>query len=76
MKKPKPPPVMIAPPTPPPPFLSRSGTAALNSLTQGIRDKVSHQRFEIAKTIAELDGWRNEIDATIAFLRAQRGEPK
>jgi hypothetical protein len=75
MKKPKPPPVMIAPPTPPP-FLSRSGTAALNSLTQGIRDKVSHQRFEIAKTIAELDGWRNEIDATIAFLRAQRGEPK
>jgi hypothetical protein len=45
-------------------------------MMQGIRDRVSHQRFEIGKTIAELDAWRDEIDATIAFLKAQRGEQK
>jgi hypothetical protein len=39
---------------------------------QEIRDSALRQRFEIGKTIAELDAWRNEIDATIAFLRAQR----
>jgi hypothetical protein len=39
---------------------------------QDIRNSALRQRFEIGKTIAELDAWRNEIDATIAFLKSQR----
>jgi hypothetical protein len=41
---------------------------------QEIRERVLRERLDISQTIAELDAWRNEIDATLAFLKAQRGE--
>jgi hypothetical protein len=38
----------------------------------GIREDATAARADTARTIAELEAWRDEIDATIAFLRAQR----
>jgi hypothetical protein len=39
---------------------------------QQIRDSALRQRFDMSKTIAELDALSSEITATLAFLRAQR----
>jgi hypothetical protein len=36
-----------------------------------LRDRALHKQTETAHTIAELEAWRAEIDATIAFLKAQ-----
>jgi len=36
---------------------------------QEIRSRMSNQRASTSQTIAELETWRSEIDATIAFLR-------
>jgi hypothetical protein len=41
-------------------------------LLQEIRDSALQARSDISNTIAELDAWRTEIDATIAFLKSQR----
>jgi hypothetical protein len=41
---------------------------------QGIRERALAERFNIGQTIAELDSLRNEIDATVAFLKANRGD--
>lgn len=38
----------------------------------GIREDATAARADTARTIAELEAWRDEINATIAFLRAQR----
>jgi hypothetical protein len=37
-----------------------------------IRSSAISASTSAAHTIAELEAWRNEIDATIAFLKAQR----
>jgi hypothetical protein len=37
-----------------------------------IRSSAISASSSAAHTIAELESWRNEIDATIAFLKAQR----
>jgi hypothetical protein len=37
-----------------------------------IRSNAISASSSAAHTIAELEAWRNEIDATIAFLKAQR----
>ena len=37
-----------------------------------IREKATAARTDTAHIIAELEAWRDEIDATIAFLRAQK----
>jgi hypothetical protein len=37
-----------------------------------IRSSAIAASSSAAHTIAELEAWRNEIDATIAFLKAQR----
>jgi hypothetical protein len=39
---------------------------------ENIRERATAARLDIARTIAELEEWREEIDVTIAFLRAQR----
>jgi hypothetical protein len=39
---------------------------------QDIRSHMSNQRASTAQTIAELETWRGEIDATIAFLRGDK----
>lgn len=39
---------------------------------QEIRELAMAARLDTARTIAELEQWREEIDITIAFLRAQR----
>jgi hypothetical protein len=36
-----------------------------------LREGALAARTDTARTIAELEAWRDEIDATIAFLRAQ-----
>jgi hypothetical protein len=41
-------------------------------LLQEIRDSALQARSDISNTIADLDAWRAEIDATIAFLKSQR----
>ena len=41
-------------------------------LLQDIREKATHERFRISQTVAELNALRDEIDATLAFLRAQK----
>ena len=38
-----------------------------------IRNAHQNVRNDVARTIGELEAHRDEIDATIAFLRAQRG---
>jgi hypothetical protein len=35
--------------------------------------RVADAAHSVAHTIADLEAWRAEIDATIAFLKAQRG---
>ena len=39
---------------------------------QDSRSHMSNQRAATAQTIAELETWRAEIDATIAFLRGDK----
>lgn len=41
---------------------------------QEIRESALRQHFDINKTIAELDELASEINATLAFLRAKRGD--
>jgi hypothetical protein len=38
----------------------------------GVREAVLKIRVDTAHTIAELEAWRDEIDRTIAFLKARR----
>jgi len=35
-------------------------------------NRMADAAHDVAHTIADLEAWRNEIDATIAFLKAQR----
>lgn len=37
----------------------------------GVRDAVLKIRVDTAHTISELEAWRDEIDRTIAFLKAR-----
>jgi hypothetical protein len=48
-------------------------TMRVNSFTDlaTMREQASRRRNTTANTIAELVEWRSEIDATIAYLRAQ-----
>jgi hypothetical protein len=41
-------------------------------LLRDVRNAAMKMSADTAHNIAELESWRNEIDATIAFLRAQR----
>lgn len=49
-----------------------STNTSTHRLLQEIRDKTLHERLQTGKTIAELNALRDEIGATIAFLKAQR----
>ena len=42
---------------------------------QHLRDGALERYSQTTETIAHLEAWRYEIDATIAFLRAQRNKP-
>jgi hypothetical protein len=52
-------------------FKNREGGPALRSLA-AIRTQALNAHADVAHTIAELEAWRNEIDATLAFLRSTR----
>ena len=41
-------------------------------LLKDVRAAALKMSADTAHNIAELESWRNEIDATIAFLRSQR----
>jgi hypothetical protein len=46
--------------------------ALTSNLLKDVRVAALKMSADAAHNIAELESWRNEIDATIAFLRAQR----
>jgi len=46
--------------------------ALTSTLLREVRNAALKLQADTAHNIAELESWRNEIDATIAFLRAQR----
>jgi hypothetical protein len=48
------------------------GHATLAEIRANATASASQAAHTLAHTIADLEAWRNEIDATIAFLRAQR----
>jgi hypothetical protein len=81
MRKPKPPSstrsrakaITTTTPTPATEAATTSIRPAMPSL-QNIRERALAERFNINQTITELDTMRNEIDATLAFLKAQRGD--
>jgi hypothetical protein len=67
-KKPKPiaPLQEFAPAAPPP-----TAPSSLQKIRAEATSRAADHRRSSAEVIAELESWRNEIDATIAFLRAQ-----
>jgi hypothetical protein len=52
-------------------FKAREDGPAMRSLAS-IRTQALNAHADVAHTIAELEAWRNEIDATLAFLRSTR----
>ena len=54
-----------APITKPPPRLT-------SDLLKDVRIAALKMSADVSHNIAELESWRNEIDATIAFLRSQQ----
>lgn len=46
--------------------------ALTSALLKDVRNAALKISADAAHNIAELESWRNEIDATIAFLRSQR----
>ena len=63
--------------TPVAPAQDRPATVAAAPTLEQIRERSLRDclqvRADAARTIADLEAWRDEIDATIAFLRAQGG---
>jgi hypothetical protein len=56
---------------PVPEEVATSPIVGLTNRLEEIRASSRHQKTRTAQTLAELEDWRSEIDATIAFLRAQ-----
>lgn len=56
---------------PPMPSLTEIRTKVLKD-GANIREGVLELQIETAHTIADLEAWRDEIDRTIAFLKARR----
>jgi hypothetical protein len=52
-------------------YLEDVRTAALNRRGQ-LNAQVRDDQHDIQRTIEDLESWRNEIEATIAFLKAMR----
>lgn len=57
-------------PANPPPL--KPAPTLTGDLLKDVRVAALKLSADAAHNIAELESWRNEIDATIAFLRAQR----
>lgn len=49
-----------------------SANSSTRTLLQEIRDRTLRDRFKTGQTLAELNALRDEIDATIAFVKTQR----
>jgi len=45
---------------------------SVTSSLEAIREQARTQQNTTAQTIAELEAWRADIEATIAFLKAQK----
>jgi len=58
--------------TPAPAAQDRPATVTAPTLEQ-IRERSLRVRSDASRTIAELEAWRDEIESTIAFLKAQGG---
>lgn len=61
--------IMSEPPANPAP---KPKPTITTDLLADVRRAAMRASNDTAHNIAELESWRNEIDATIAFLRAQR----
>jgi len=51
---------------------SKPGHATLAEIRANATASAAQAAHTVAHTSADLEAWRNEIDATIAFLKAQR----
>jgi len=51
---------------------AKPGHATLADIRANAVNRMADAAHDVAHTIADLEAWRNEIDATIAFLKAQR----
>jgi hypothetical protein len=56
----------------PPTITDKPPPKLTSALLKDVRDAALKVSADVSHNIAELESWRNEIDATIAFLRAQR----
>jgi len=52
--------------------LMSSYTDAARDYLDGVRNRHLNVRTDVARTIGELEAHRDEVEATIAFLKAQR----
>lgn len=52
--------------------IPRPAPTLTSVLLKEVRDAALKMSADTAHNIAELESWRNEIDATIAFLRSQK----
>lgn len=52
--------------------LPKPAPTLTSALLKEVRDAALKISADTAHNIAELESWRNEIDATIAFLKSQR----
>jgi hypothetical protein len=50
----------------------KSGQETLAEIRANATARMADHAHSVAHTIADLEAWRAEIDATIAFLKAQR----
>jgi hypothetical protein len=55
-----------------PPITDKPAPSLTSVLLKDVRAAALKMSADTAHNIAELESWRNEIDATIAFLRAHR----
>jgi hypothetical protein len=60
-------------PAPAPQDRPATVTAPLPTSLEQIRERSLRVRSDANRTIAELEAWRDEIESTIAFLKAQGG---
>ena len=56
----------------PPTITDKPPPKLTSALLKDVRNAALKMSADTAHNIAELESWRNEIDATIAFLRSQR----
>lgn len=55
-------------------IVSEPNVPITTEMLRAVRDQAIEQHFSISKTIADLEELSNEIEATLAYLKARRGD--